>query len=592
MDSWNGSCRSSNIKHTSFYVCSDPLSTWQAKVSVLLLVPLQIASRFTKKQKFTQLRNEDLYIDKAISTGVMIDSPINFQKDTIRFIVSRDSQISQSHSGIVAHPQFNLTFGKKESFAHSPRDSKLFEFDIARSYIFHLLSTHPTLAFMILPEEVFAEANGSHPDSNNDADAKSAVNLLKPLGLSHILAQPDESIEWISKNEISATPFTNIQEIDSIILTLPKSAEDHVADLSLSALSSTLVQITNQTSTSIAMQNNAKDGEVNGEELLEDSQESDAFASVIPPIRISYRNETFIAESTQKECVSEKEDDIVQSSIQGDGYQDEIESLFSGEGESAGEKDEDLVAEIQMKIEEQIPDEFEVSVNKMHENVLKRKANVLSVNPNFRKSAQGGVSLSLVDYADSHSDSSSSKERDEKDESAEASEIQCRYAEKLAETQEAKEVKKAESVLSDSSDPEDSESPLLVPALEATETPKISTDINDNEETTMIRIQIPKDGAFEESDYPQISAASLKSVKEAIKEGKKSGRMPKSITVKRERVVKKGLGRGGIAKKEQSGGNSSASKGVGLFFSKFWNSLRMRQASPAAESSDEEFMQT
>ncbi|KAJ3133963.1 hypothetical protein HK100_003953 [Physocladia obscura] len=350
-----------------------------------------------------------------------------------------------------------------------------------------------------------------------------------------------------------------------MISTLPKSAEVHVGD------SSSGVQTTNQIP--IYTQHKIEDTDTNNGELLENFRGSDAWASAIPLVRVSNKNETF----TQRESVSDKEDNIVRSSILGKEYDDQSDSsLDSEEGNRAGVKGKNLVAETQMEIEEQKLDEFGVK-----------------------------------EKQDSDSDSNSSREYDEKDKSAEVSENQRRYDEKIAEAHELEEMKgdspahtenekfvdikeiskKVESVFSGSLDPEDSElQPLPVPALEATETP-ISTDINGNEETTMITIQIPKNGAFQESDYPQISAVGLKSVKEAIAQGKKSGRMPKYITVKRERMVKKGLVKGGIAKKEQNVGKSSVFKGVGSFFSKFWNSLGMRRASPAVESSDEEFMQ-
>ncbi|KAJ3123009.1 hypothetical protein HK100_011750 [Physocladia obscura] len=57
-----------------------------------------------------------------------------------------------------------------------------------------------------------------------------------------------------------------------------------------------------------------------------------------------------------------------------------------------------------------------------------------------------------------------------------------------------------------------------------------------DQQPTTIKIPIPIDGAFDESNYPQISATSLKRVKEAIAQGKKSDRMPKCIIIKIEQI--------------------------------------------------------
>ncbi|KAJ3133964.1 hypothetical protein HK100_003954 [Physocladia obscura] len=68
-----------------------------------------------------------------------------------------------------------------------------------------------------------------------------------------------------------------------------------------------------------------------------------------------------------------------------------------------------------------------------------------------------------------------------------------------------------------------------------------------DQQPTTITIPIPKDGTFDELNYPQISAASLKRVKEAIAEGKKSGRMPKCIVVKREEIRRTSSRKGEIS---------------------------------------------
>ncbi|KAJ3212217.1 hypothetical protein HDU82_003188 [Entophlyctis luteolus] len=103
-----------------------------------------------------------------------------------------------------------------------------------------------------------------------------------------------------------------------------------------------------------------------------------------------------------------------------------------------------------------------------------------------------------------------------------------------------------------------------------------------SEDIETISIHIPKDGTFDESDYPQLSSASLKRVQDAITLGKKSGRMPKSIIVKRERV-RRVVRKGGIIKSTPR--TSSVFGSLLNPLKNLWNGLVGRTGSASSRNS-------